>query len=144
MGEGFVLATPPKCCFWQQAKTKTMVLLLLLLLKNGAPPAPSRFAARSVQPAGVWRSCSRSSLAKGTHCPRCAERRRCWRKRTLPWKPGWQPQSGTSEAFQSSWQWPGKGREEMLGRTSFRAWNYKGAGHVVRIYFLLCAPQMFL
>lgn len=62
----------------------------------------------------------------------------------LPWKPNWQPRSGTYEAFQSSWWRPGKGREETLGRTLLKVCNYKGGKHSVRIYCLLCALQMFL
>lgn len=107
-------------------------------------PPTCRFAAGSGQPTGVWRSCSRSSLAKGTHCPRCAETRRCWQKRTLPWKRDWQSRSGTYEACQSSWQRPGKGRQETLGGTLLKVCNYNGGGHDVRNYCLLCALQMFL
>ena len=102
-----------------------------------------RFPASKSRLAVAWSSCARSPLAKGTHWPRRPKRRNCWRMRRLPWRCDWQPRSGTDKAFQSSWQRPGKGREETLGRTLLNVCNYKGGNGYTRMYCILCAFQMF-
>lgn len=96
-----------------------------------------RFTSSKSQLAVVWSSCAKSPLAKRMHWPRCPKRRNSWCMRRLPLKCDWQLWNGTDKAFQSSWQRPGKGREEALDRTLFNVCNYKGGNHYTRIY---CKP----
>lgn len=102
-----------------------------------------RFPASKHRLAVLWSSCARSPLAKGTHWPRCPERRNCWCVRRLPWRCDWQPWSGTGKAFQSSWRRPGKGREESRGRTLLNVCNHNGGDHYMRISCILWPFQMF-
>lgn len=103
-----------------------------------------RFTASKRQPAVVWSGCASSPLAKRMQWPRCPKRRNSWCMRRLPLRCDWQLWNGTDKAFQSSWQRPGKGREEALDRTLFNVCNYKGGNHYTRIYCILYAFQMAL
>lgn len=107
-------------------------------------PCPtSRFPRSKSHQGGLWSSCAGNPLAKGTHWPRCAERRSCWARRRLPLRANWQTWRDTNMTFPSSWQRPGKGREQTLSRCIYipstqygRVSRRKKLCHNVKIIFL--------